>query len=76
MPSLRRKRGLLALLCLAVLLAAALAPLPSDSSDAILVPVDPLLATADSACFIRTEPGELPSVLTFSPPTPRAPPEA
>jgi hypothetical protein len=73
---LRRKRGVMALLCIAVLLAAALAPLPSDSFCVVFEPLTPLFAVAESAPLACVEPPSLQSRPAVARLASRAPPSA
>jgi hypothetical protein len=72
----RRRRGLLALVCIVVLLATAMAPIGSGAFCAVLVPLTPLFGAVVVAPLPPAEPARLPAFLVVTPLAPRAPPAA
>jgi hypothetical protein len=71
-----RKRSLIAILCIAALLAAAMTPLPSGSVYAVLVPLTLRFAFSDAAPFVSAEPADLYSFLPSVSLSSRGPPSA
>ncbi len=71
-----RERGLVAFVCIVVLLATAMAPVASGSFCAILVPLPTWFGAMVSVLPARTDLGRLPSLLAIAPLTSRAPPVA
>ena len=71
-----RRRRLLALLCIAALLAVALAPLASGSFCATLVPLTSLSGAIVSVALVLTGQDHLHTLPAFAPLASRAPPAA
>lgn len=71
-----RNRSLIAILCIAALLAAAMVPVPSASIYAILEPLGPLFAFAESVPVACAEPVDLCTFLTVTSLSSRGPPSA
>jgi hypothetical protein len=73
---LLRERRLVALVCVAVLVAVAMAPLAPVAFCAILVPLGPLFGAVQSGPFATAEKPDRPASPEFTPLPARAPPGA
>ena len=74
--AVRRKRGFVAVVCIAVVLAIAMSPIASGSFAAILAPLDPLFGALVSVPLPPVEPGHPHTVFVLVPLPSRAPPAA